>query len=136
MKVIIAFKHKLSNKFLERAKQKIIQKWTKSPYYHVEIIIGNTWIEADNSIGLVKHELRPLSDKYHYLEIDVFECDHTQKLVDSFIESQMGANYDWTGIFLSQVIKLGIDKKDSCIGFKLSIQYLYKNNKPNLFLVN
>jgi len=135
MKVILAFKHKLSDRFSTRLKQKIIQKWTRSPYYHVEIIIDGEWIEADNSKGLVRHKLRPLSDAYHYVEVPVNKCAHTQNLVDSFIDSQMGSKYDWVGIFLSQVIKLGVDKKDKwfCSEFVSKILQIY-NVEPFIYV--
>ncbi len=112
MKITIAFKHKLSDNFFERMKQKIILKWTKSIYFHVEMIIDNEWIEADNDKGLIKHKLRPLSTKYDYITIYVPECQINLKNAKKFIENQMGSKYDWTGIYLSQVFKLGIDKKD------------------------
>lgn len=135
MTVIVAFKHKLSDKFSTRIKQQIIQKWTNSKYYHVEIIIENEWIEADNGKGLVRHRLRPLSDKYDYVKIEVPECEHTKRLVDTFINSQMGAEYDWVGIYLSQVIKLGIDKGDRWFCSEFVVKVLQILNIESLIYV-
>ena len=112
MTITVAFKHKVSDNFLTRMKQELIKKWTKSNYFHVEIVIGDNWIEADNDIGLVKHKLRPYSDKYDYIDIEIPDCAVNIDNVNSFIDSQMGAKYDWTGIYLSQVIKLGVDRKN------------------------
>jgi hypothetical protein len=135
MKVIVAFKHRLSDDFLQRIKQKIIQKWTRSKYFHVEIIINNTWIEADNGKGVVKHNLRPFSDSYDYVEIDVPNCEVCHKNVINFIEKQMGAGYDWTGVYLSQVLKLGINKKDKwfCSELVSKILQIY-NIEPFLYI--
>lgn len=112
MKLTVAFKHKLSDKFMTRMKQKIIQKWTKSKYFHTEVIIDDEWIESDNDIGVIRHKLQPLKESYDYITIEVKDCPVNKEAVDSFIDSQMGAKYDWTGIYMSQVLKLGIDRAD------------------------
>lgn len=109
---MIAFKHELSDNFFERLKQKIILKWTKSIYYHVEMIIDNEWIEADNKKGLIGHKLRPLNRKYDYVTLYVPDCLININNAKKFIENQMGSRYDWTGIYLSQIVKIGIDKSD------------------------
>lgn len=135
MDLIIAFKHELSEDFMTRKKQEIIQWWTKSKYYHVELIIGNIWLEADNTKGIVKHNLRPLSDKYDYVQISLPECEHTERIANNFILSQIGAGYDWVGIFLSQFIKLGIDKRDKwfCSEFIVKILQIY-NFEPSIYV--
>ncbi len=135
MRLIVAFKHKLSENFMERIKQRIIQRWTDSKYYHVEIAIGEYWIEADSDIGLVKHKLRPLNDKYDYISLKVPECKVNDITVERFINSQMGAEYDWTGIYLSQVFKLGIDKKDKwfCSELVSKVLQIY-NIEPFLYI--
>jgi hypothetical protein len=135
MTVTVAFKHELSEKFLARMKQKLIRKWTKSKYYHVEVIIENKWIEADNSIGVIQHDLRPLSNKYDYVEVNVPDCEVCHKNAKNFVNNQMGAKYDWTGIYLSQVIKLGINKDDSwfCSELVSKILQIY-NIEPFLYV--
>jgi hypothetical protein len=135
MTVTIAFKHELSEKFLTRMKQKLIQKWTNSKYYHVEIIIEDKWIEADNNIGVVEHDLRPLSKKYDYIEVSVPDCAICHKNVKNFISNQMGAGYDWTGIYFSQVVKLGVNKEDSwfCSELVAKILQIY-NIEPFLYI--
>jgi len=135
MKVILAFKHKLSDNLLTRIKQQVILKWTRSLYYHVEIIINGDWIEADNKIGLVRHKLRPLTDAYHYVEVPAYECPHTNRLVNSFINSQLGSKYDWAGIFLSQVIPAGVDIENKwfCSEFVSKVLQIY-NVEPFLYI--
>jgi hypothetical protein len=112
MTVIVAFKHKLSGSFMARMKQKLIKAWTRSNYYHVEIIIDNYWIQADNDIGVVRHKLRPFSKKYDYIEVAFSGSETQEEEVKCFVDSQIGAKYDWLGIYFSQIIKLGINKKD------------------------
>jgi uncharacterized protein YycO len=135
MTVTVAFKHELSDKFLTRIKQKMIQKWTGSKYFHVEIIIGDTWIEADNSVGVVQHNLRPLSNKYDYVEVRVPDCEICMTNVNNFINNQMGAKYDWTGIYLSQILRLGVNKEDSwfCSELVSKILQIY-NIEPFLYI--
>lgn len=99
MKVTLAFE-KSNTTFA-----KIIQWWTKCKYAHVEIIIEDKWISSDSTYGGVGiHELRPLTDKWDYLEVDV----DGRKLskVMRFIEENKDKSYDWCGIICSVAFKI------------------------------
>ena len=101
MKVILALQHTLQHgsSIRNHLETKIVQLWSWSKYFHSEIIIDNNWISSGPSHGGVYiHKLQPLRKEYDYIEIEV----DAKKLesVMKFIESQLGSEYDWTGVFL------------------------------------
>lgn len=87
----------------------LIKWWTKSPYYHVEMIIGDKWISSNSDMGGVTiRDLQPKHENWDYVEVDI----DGRKLskVWTFIESQQDKSYDWKGIILAQIMK--IDRAD------------------------
>jgi hypothetical protein len=89
---------------------KLIKFYTKSNYYHAEIIIGNTWYSSNSDEGGVSiHQLRKLNNNYDYFEIKI-DPEHISKGIQ-FLLSQRNASYDWTGILFSQFFKINIENR-------------------------
>ena len=100
MEVTLAF-----NKNIETHTDRLISKWTQSPYVHVELIIGNKWISSSTSYGGVKiQELRPLRDSWDYVQVQV-QGNYFNNVMN-FIESQDGKKYDWAGIIWGQFFNI------------------------------
>jgi len=112
MIITLAFKKSATNPSLfEKIQIKSIQYWTKSPYYHVEMIIKDFWVSSNPDVGGVKiHPLKELSKNYDYIDINV--DGRKLKSILKFINKQKGKKYDWVGIIFSQVIKADIEEKD------------------------
>lgn len=86
---------------------KMIRLWTRSPYSHTEIIIDGRWYSSSPRDGRVRGRvIVPTPGHWDFAEVTMTESD-TQKVL-SFLRSQIGKRYDWLGIFLSQIVPLGI----------------------------
>lgn len=113
MKVILALKHTMGkdNSLMWRKASTLIKWWTKSQYYHVEMIVDNKWISSQTDSGVSVYDLLPLTDtNYDYYELEV--PDQVKKkmaLFWNFVYSQKDTGYDWKGIYLSQLLFLGND---------------------------
>jgi len=87
----------------------IIKYLTKSPYSHVELIVGNKWISSSpEDGGLYIRNLKPLKNNWDYIDITdkVENIDYAL----SFAYSQIGTKYDYLGIIR---IFTGITKKNN-----------------------
>lgn len=103
--VKIAFKYR---KPKESFANKLICWWTKSQYFHVELIIGSKWISSNPDVGGVTiNDLQPLKDTYHYLELkNVYVTTEQHNKIMQWINSQSGKKYDWKAIILCCAIPL------------------------------
>lgn len=103
--VAVAFKFK---KPKESFTNKLICWWTKSKYYHVELILGDKWISSNPDVGGVTiRPLEPLRDSYEYCKLGKIEITKEQSSkIMKWISSQSDKKYDWVGIFLAQVLPL------------------------------
>ncbi len=120
MKVIIAFKSKINDdsSLFFKASAKAISWWTKSPYFHCELIIDNKWISSHPDLGGVRiAELTTLHTNWDYYKINLPEISTEQEeILWGFLQEQINTGYDWKGIFLSQFVKVGLnsDQKWFC----------------------
>ena len=97
MKVILAFRQD-SPDFIKNIGAWLVKTWTRSDFYHVEIIINDNWITATPDDGFIIKPLHKLSNKYTYVEVEVEDKVTQVTQVMKFIEQQSGAKYDWSGI--------------------------------------
>ena len=106
--VKIAFKFKQPK---ESFTNKLICWWTKSKYYHVELVIGDKWISSNPDVGGVTiNDLQPLRNNYEYLELkDVRLTKEQHNRIMRWISSQQGKKYDWAGIVWSMVFPFNWD---------------------------
>ncbi len=88
----------------------IIMWKTDSRYSHVEVIIKDKWIYAKGSTGVGINELRPLSDKWDYVDVEV----DGRKLrgVMRFIEEQVGKPYDYLGALFGGGFNYDLNAKE------------------------
>lgn len=108
-KPIIALRHTKKNQSLfNKIKSKVIKFWTKSDYFHVELILNNNWISADDKLGLSINELHELNkEDWTYIELPKIALTDNQYLTfEYFISANLNRGYDWKGIFLSQFVHL------------------------------
>ena len=106
LKITLAFKRVTKDSGII---PKLISKWTKSKYYHVELIIDNIWVSVYDD-GVKLNKLRPLSTNWDYLALDtVTLTDEQYSKFMLYLHNQEGKSYDFLGIFLSQVFPLKID---------------------------
>lgn len=109
--VKIAFKFKQPK---ESFANKLICWWTKSKYYHVELVLGDKWISSNPDVGGVTiNDLRPLQNNYEYLELkDVRVTKEQYTRIVQWINSQKDKKYDWLAIYLSMVFPFRWDATD------------------------
>ena len=135
MIITIALKKKTSEKLIDKIIASVIKWKIKSKYFHVEMIIKDKWISTNptaNSVYINKK--MPLNDKYDYFDIKIHGARVNKML--KFAESQVGKQYDWKGIFLSQASDFNIDNKDKwfCSEFvaeMLKIGKYINDDKPS-----
>jgi len=110
-KLYLAF-YKAWNKFGDIT-DRVIAVWTKGPYSHVELIIPD-----DNSVtGLTmcsalgsENRVRCTSHNIDYDIYDYYPIYVKDKNISlDFFKTIDGSKYDYLGIFMSQIIPLGID---------------------------
>ena len=89
---------------------KLIRWWTKSKYSHVELVINTDWY----SISPRDSEVRCKQIHAKEGNWDFVDLPKTKDVeyVKKFYEQTKGAKYDWLGIFLSQLIPLGIQNRN------------------------
>lgn len=108
MKVTIALKKKSNSGLLDKIIEKAIKIWTRSKYFHVEMIIKDKWISTNPEAGSVYiHDLQPLSDKYDYFDVEV--DGRKVKTVMKFLKDQVGKPYDYWGIFFSIILTMDLE---------------------------
>jgi len=134
MIIKIALRHGFSEDWTRWSKFQCqaVQWWTKSKYFHAEMVIGDKWVGAGFD-GVAINELRALNDtKWDYIDVEV-DCNLRE--VIEYAESQVDKEYDWKGIILSQVFDFGIHSEDKVFCSELVIELLQKmNNLPALEL--
>lgn len=112
---ILAFKHSTSTtKLVDKLQINAVKLWTRSKYFHVELILNNKWISADTNTGLRINELKELThDNWEYIQLDpvTVTSDQYDKLM-LFIKKYENTGYDWLGIFLSQFISINTHNRN------------------------
>ncbi len=107
----------------DKIKIKLVNYWTKSKYFHSEFVIGDSWISAETD-GIISYPLHPFSVRYDYIFIDIPISTYHKLKIFEFMENQVGSEYDWVGIYLSQFISLGINATDKWFCSELSVRLL------------
>ncbi len=81
----------------------IISKWTKGPYSHVELVIGDLWLSASPRETTVRYKkIEPDPKTWDFIPINL-DVAHVKQIQD-WASLEMGCGYDWKGIFLTQLI--------------------------------
>lgn len=107
--------------FVERA----ISWWTRSPYYHVEIAVGDVWVTSAPNVGGVRvKKLKPLKDRYDYFKDTVQVTRRQLQQLHEWLETQEPAKYDYLGILLSQVLPFRIHRKDKWFCSEIVVKVL------------
>lgn len=97
---------------------KLIRWWTKSIYYHVELIWESEddrfWISSNPDTGGVTiHNLKPLNDNWGYCKLPTVTLTKEQyHKVMNFMKDQKDCKYDVAGIIFSQVLPFRWDSKN------------------------
>lgn len=102
MKAQLAF-YKGGTEYTDR----LIQWWTKSKYSHVEIVYNNLWYSSSpRDYGVRQKEIEMNPEHW-----DLFDIEIDPILFLTFFYDTVGMDYDWTGIFLSQVLHINVEDK-------------------------
>lgn len=112
---ILAFKHATSStKLIDKLQANAVKIWTRSKYFHVELILNDMWISSDTDTGLSIKQLKPLKhDNWEYIELEpvtITQYQYTTLML--FLKQRENSGYDWLGIFLSQFISINTHNKD------------------------
>lgn len=103
----------------------IIGKWTKSNFYHVELILDNKWITSDIDYGVVIRDSEPLNEDWVYVTLNNVEVtDEQYELIFEWIKQQQNKKYDHLGIVYSQVLPFRYDDKNKWFCSELVIKIL------------
>lgn len=108
---------------------KLISWWTKSEYYHVEIILDGYWVSIFED-GVKINRLRELEGSWDYADLGDIEVSEVQReLFFKFLFLQNGKKYDFMGIFFSQLIPLRLQNPkrwfcSECVTSLLKLLYV------------
>ncbi len=125
MLIGVSFEKKIPKNYswVDKIKVESVKKWTGSPYFHSEFMIGDHWVSA-NTDGIRRSKLQPLTSQYDYIFIDAEIISSQYQKILNFIDGQMEAEYDWVGIYLSQFIRLGSNREDQWFCSELVVKLL------------
>lgn len=91
---------------------KLIGWYTKSPVYHVEVILEDKWISAYAGRGVYVNDLRPLKDTWEYIKLDeIMVTQRQDEIIEEWLQEQDGKGYDYLGILLAQLIPLRLHSR-------------------------
>ena len=112
MKYTFAFKKKIDPDayWYVKVSEWSVQKWTKSEYYHVEVFFDGFWYGIGTK-GIHKFPVRPLSDKYDYVTLEIETSKKQLELIRTFFNIE--TKYDWKGIIFSQFLPMGINSVEN-----------------------
>ena len=93
----------------------LIQWWTKSDYFHIELAIDGKWITSQTERGIEIREYNPnyFSEHFDYYELETVEITSQQKeKFWNWMRGEENTGYDWVGIYLTQIFKLDWEAKE------------------------
>ena len=129
MIITLALKKTSNDGFVGKTIEKLIKWWTRSPYFHIEMIIKGKWISTNPTDGAVYiRELQDLKTNYDYIDIEIDGKKVKKAMV--FLESQVGKKYDYLGLFFSTVIKFNLDNKQKWFCSELIAETLKIFDQP------
>jgi len=109
--ITIALKKTSKDGLKDKIVQKTIQLWTRSKYFHVEVIIKDKWISTNPEAGAVYiRNLEDLRDNYDYFNVDVRE-DKIEEVM-AFLKNQIGKKYDYWGLLFSTVLTMNLEDRN------------------------
>jgi hypothetical protein len=139
VKPILALKKGSTGKptLTDKIINKAIRMRTRSIYFHSEIILDNKWISSNNDTGVVIRELKDLNnDNWDYIELPERSMtieQHTEMW--DYINDQEGKDYDFYGVFFSQLIKIGGNDVNKWFCSELGSKILQMIGYPELMHV-
>lgn len=126
MKVMIAFKRtqRPDQKWYYKAMSKCVQLWTKSPYFHVGIVIDGHWITSDTDVGVIVEQFKP-DDTYDYFLLDLGEnACASRATMEKYVNDQKSSGYDWVGILFSEFLNLRWESRSKWYCSELVVKIL------------
>lgn len=83
---------------------KAVRLWTRGPYSHCELVIGDLWLSASPREGMVRFKNMTDATAWDFIPLDLDVAQIEQILRAA--EAELGCGYDWLGIVLTQIINL------------------------------
>lgn len=106
----LAFKHIPNKGFFSNLISKVIKYKTKSPYFHVELVLDDVWISAAPGEKVHINKLQELDKKYAYVDVKI--DGRRLKKVKKFAQEQEGKDYDMLGLIFSQALHKDINNNN------------------------
>jgi len=118
----------------------LIKLWTRSKYYHTELLIGNLRISSFTKNGVKVDRVNLLVyDRFIKNIATTLDVQIDQSSVTSMIDfagTQIGMQYDWKGIVFSQFLPLKIEDKDKRFCSEVVAAVLKKGGLSNIIVEN
>lgn len=91
---------------------KLIKWWTRGPYSHTELQIGDYLFSASQYDGSVRYiPMHRITEKnWDIVDLGSWDLDYDR--IEHFSKTQIGKKYDWKGIFLSQIFPFNTHSKN------------------------
>ena len=112
---------------------RIIRKWTKSKYSHVELIINNISYSASSRDGGVRKKfINYEAENWLIFDLkNIFDINLALK----FLNQNLGQKYDLRCIIFSQIFNLDKHNKDKYFCSELIIEVLKKSINDDKFVI-
>lgn len=93
---------------------RVVRRWTKSPYSHAELVLPDevTWISISPFLtSKVSQRSKPVYDKTKWDFVSLEVTDEQLETIMEFFSQTEGCGYDWIGMLLSQFLPFYIKRK-------------------------
>ena len=87
---------------------RLVRWWTGSVYSHCEVVIDDYWYSASYQDSGVRCKYMAEYKEEHW---DFVQVEVNEKKFHELFDKAEGKGYDWLGIFLTEVVPMGIEDR-------------------------
>ena len=109
------------HKLISKITPFFIQLWTRSQYFHSALVVDGYILQATTQ-GVFKTPFVFDNSNYDYFNIPCSK--EAEQRVLNYMQGEIGCEYDWKGIFLSQILPLSREDPEKWFCSELTTKLL------------